>query len=111
MPNAWSCFLLEHLERFEIAVQQLMCVMKTQPAIDHGRVDPAEVGGVEEIAAGVQFSEAGNTAELSALHLLAGDEHEVGCTVIGAEIDVFRNPASEFREDHDDYVVRATDPF
>ena len=39
-----------------------------------------------------------------------GDEHQVGGAVVRAEVDVFGNAPSEFREDHHHHVVRAADP-
>ena len=85
--------------------------MEPQPAIDHGSVHSAEVGGVDQVAARVQLGQAGNGAVLPALDLFPGDEHEIRGAVIRAEIHVLGNAASEFREDHHDHVIRASDPF
>src|SRR6185295_10124038 len=54
------CLALEHVEGLEIAVQKLACIGMAQPAGDHGRVDPAEIGGVEQVVAFVEFGKAGD---------------------------------------------------
>ena len=55
------------------------------------------------------FVRLGICAVVAALHLIAGDEHQIGGAVVGAEADVFGNAAAEFREHHHDHVVGAAD--
>ena len=63
-----------------------------------------------EIAARIEFRETGDIAILTTFDRLPGDEHQIRGAVIRAKIDVFGNPAAEFREDHDDDVIGQTPP-
>ena len=62
--------LVEHLERLEIAIQELPRVIKTQPAGDHGRVDSAEIRSVDQVVAGVELVRLGIVAVLAAFTCL-----------------------------------------
>ena len=66
-------FVLEHVERLEIAIQKFAGIGMPQPAGDHRRVDAPEIGGVEQVIAFVEFREAGDLAVVAALHFVAAD--------------------------------------
>ena len=51
---------------FRMAAVSLM----PEPAANHGRVDAAEIGGVDQVVAFVELRQAGNLAVLAALDLL-----------------------------------------
>src|SRR5581483_9916771 len=68
-----------------------------EPALEHRRVNRAEVGAEGEIAH-VQRAEVGTTPVESALHAAADQEQRRGFAVIGPAARVFRDAAAELAE-------------
>src|SRR5436309_3309683 len=87
----WSLLCLlwsrsKHVEGFELAVQDRRGSLETEPTGNHCGVDAAKIGRVDEIVTFVELRQTWNIAVVTAFHLLACDEHQVGRPMIRSEI-------------------------
>ena len=103
-----TCFLYEHAERIEAALQHGLGVVAAEPLLDRRGVDAPEVRRHLHVAV-VEIGEARMLAVEAALDALADDEHRRRGAVIGAEAAVLFDAASELGEDHDGDFVRPAD--
>lgn len=66
-----------------------------EPAIDDGLIDASEISGVGKIILRIELCKAGQLSVLSTLYLFTDHEHVIRCTVIRAEIYIFRDASTE----------------
>src|SRR5579875_1534986 len=77
----------------------------TEPAIQYGGVDGAEIDGIFQIAVAVQAAQTGRLAIDALVNRLAQHEHGRRRAVIGAQTAVLLHTPPELRPGHDYYAI------
>src|SRR6185503_9583513 len=81
-------------------------VRDAQPALDHGRIDAAEVRGVRDVPVVDERGQVWSVAVQSLLHAFAQREHHASGAVVGAAVSVLGNSPPELTPGEHEHVIR-----